>query len=97
LLESFTQPSDDILSARFSYDSQYFAVSDANTDVHIYKRNCQGCPVEQYLNASSCKFCASDIIGCRICNSSSYCFNCTDGYYINTANNRCNTCSSAIK
>lgn len=94
-LFTFTQAGNDVKSVRFTKASDYLASACKDNKVYIYKRRCT-CPAEYYWNSSFvCRFCALDMVGCRLCNTSSVCLLCTDHYYL-ASSNLCATCVSAM-
>ena len=45
----------------------------------------QLCPAEYYRNSTdTCRFCADDMVACRICTNSTICLACTDQYYLDS-------------
>ena len=82
--ELVTDSQSDFISARFSYDSNYFAAGNEDGTVYLFSRFCQGCPVGSYKNQTYCRACYLDLTGCAICTNSSVCVACNSGYYISS-------------
>ena len=55
----------------------------------------KNCPLEYYLSApNTCRMCAADLPGCRLCSSTASCAACSDQYYLQGG--QCVSCQSAI-
>jgi WD40 repeat protein len=89
-LLSFTQPTDIIRCLEFNDQSKELAVGSKNKFVYIYRIKCANCAIERYEdNSGDCIMCAFSMRGCRNCNSSNYCFTCSDQYFLNSLTNLC--------
>ena len=104
-IATFTEPTSDVLSVDFSYDSQWLVVGSKDNHIYFYKRDClpkpvnleQHCPPEYYQDSSdSCRFCALDMLGCRKCTNSTECLVCTDQYYLDANTAQCVLCIASI-
>jgi WD40 repeat protein len=80
-----------IRSLQFSSYSNYFLAGNSDGTVYFYYRFCNGCPVGSYMSQTTCRLCATSLVGCSICISSSVCKSCMSGYYYSS--NACRTCN----
>ncbi|CAM6001856.1 unnamed protein product [Sphagnum balticum] len=101
-LFSLSGPTDDGFCAVFTYNSEYLAVGSKDKNIYIYKKNCNpanssnvSCPSETYYNSTACRLCALDMPGCRLCNVSTLCYECTQQYYRDSTK-LCQLCSQII-
>ena len=56
----------------------------------------QHCPAEYYRNGTdTCRFCADDLVGCRMCTNGTECIECSDQYYLD-GSGQCLLCINQI-
>lgn len=57
--------------------------------------DCVLCDEGYYLNAGICTYCVSVLSGCINCDNSTYCSECSEGFY-EASNGSCDYCTNTI-
>jgi len=60
------------------------------------KTNCFACELGYYLSATAPKTCTKCSVYCQECTSALICSSCIDGYYFDSVDSKCKSCSSAF-
>lgn len=78
--------SDSVKSSDFSVDGGYLITGLNNGAVYEFNKYCKECPANYFLNVSTitCELCSEFNRGCGNCVNSTYCIECTQGFYLET-------------
>jgi WD40 repeat protein len=92
--------SSNVVGTDFSNDGKYLVVSTNDGTIYIYSQICNYCDSSSFYNSTSkiCQRCADptfpNLAGCAACYNSTTCYQCFQGYYLNTSG-VCQTCFSS--
>ena len=83
---------EEVTDIDISDDSEYIVASTKAGEIYEYAKVCllTGCPEGYYMDGShTCNLCWSDMLGCAVCTSATFCTQCLEDFLINTGTHLC--------